>query len=83
LARTKRGRVRMSQAYWVSHDYTRLSVKKYVEEFCGWTALKQLSNYVQEERDKGFLCALFESGGRAQEVLALERERACAIQFPD
>jgi hypothetical protein len=73
----------MSQAYWVSHDYTRLSVKKYVEEFCGWTALKQLSNYVQEERDKGFLCALFESGGRAQEVLALERERACAIQFPD
>ena len=63
-----------SQPYWVSHPYNRLSVKKYVEEFVGWTALKQLVNYAESGRDRGFLSALFESGGRVREVLALEAE---------
>jgi len=64
----------MRVGYWLNHDYYRLSVKDYVEEFCGWTALKQLIvDYATQGRDQAFLTTLFLTGGRVSEVLALQK----------
>lgn len=60
--------------YWLTHVYHRLSVKGFVEEFAGWTPLKELVEYASPGRDRGFLCAMFCSGGRASEVLSLAAE---------
>jgi hypothetical protein len=59
--------------YWASHDYHRLNVKDYVEEFCGWKAIQQLTDYVYGERDKAFVVFLYMTGGRVTEVLNLHR----------
>ena len=60
--------------YWASHDYYRLNVKDFVEEFCGWTPLKQLCDYAVPGRDQAFLTTLFLTGGRVSEVLALQKQ---------
>ena len=61
--------------YWAKHDYHRLCVKDFVEEFCGWTALKQLiMGYAAQGRDQAFLTTLFLTGGRVSEVLALQKQ---------
>jgi len=48
-----------------------MNVKDLVEEFCGWTALKELMAIIFDERLRAFLSALFLTGGRVSEVLSL------------
>jgi len=61
--------------YWSTHDYYRLCVKDFVEEFCGWTPLKQLIvEHATQGRDQAFLTTLFLTGGRVSEVLALQKQ---------
>jgi integrase len=57
--------------YWSLNDYHRLSVKDFVEQFCGWKALLELVNCAKSSRDRAFLAALFLTGGRVKEVLSL------------
>lgn len=59
--------------YWADHEYKRLSVKEYVEGFCGWEALTELVSHIYDLRDKAFVSALFLTGGRVSEVLALRK----------
>jgi len=61
-------------SYWLENKYYRLSVKNFVEEFAGWTALKELMGYAPAGRDRAFLCACFSTGGRVSEVLSLKAE---------
>jgi len=60
--------------YWSFNDYHRLNVKDFVEEFCGWKALMELSSYAYPGRDQAFVNTLFLTGGRVSETLALKRE---------
>lgn len=66
--------------YWLQHKYYRLSVKDFVEEFCGWTALKELVNFAAPDRDRAFFCALFSTGGRVSEVLSLKAENFSIVE---
>ena len=54
--------------------YARLSVRDYIEEFCGWNNLKAIIDYAGTEREQAFFSALFETGGRVSEVLALTKQ---------
>jgi len=60
--------------YWSFNKYYRLNVKDFIEEFCGWQPLKDLVGYASPDRDQGFIVALFLTGGRVSEVLALTRQ---------
>ena len=71
----------MRTGYWASHKYHRVSVED-VEEFVGWPYLLKLikhcgkTRYVNRwhnERDKGLVATLFETGGRLKEVLMLRK----------
>jgi hypothetical protein len=64
----------MRGGYWSLNEYHRLNVKDYVEEFCGWKALTDLSSCATPGRDQAFLATLFLTGGRVSETLALKRE---------
>jgi hypothetical protein len=66
--------------YWLHHKYYRLSVKDFVEEFCGWTALKELVNLAAPDRDRAFFSALFSTGGRVSEVLSLKAENFSIVE---
>jgi len=59
--------------YWATHQYFRLNVKDYSEEFCGWKPLLELVDLAGEPREKAFLSALFLTGGRVSEVLSLRK----------
>jgi hypothetical protein len=59
--------------YWSTHKLHKMNVKDLVEEFCGWTALKELMATIFDERLRAFLAALFLTGGRVSEVLSLTR----------
>jgi len=61
----------MSIGYWSHNKYYRMNVEELVTEFCGWKPLTDLISYAQEGRDQAFLTALFQTGGRVSEVLAL------------
>lgn len=67
-------------SYWKTHEYHRLSVKDYVEEFAGWTPIKELVCYAGSERDRAFISALFCTGGRASEVLSLSTDSFSLIK---
>jgi hypothetical protein len=58
-------------SYWKLHKYHRLSVEDFVEEFCGWPALKELIDYIHDEVKKAFFITMFLTGGRVTEVLSL------------
>jgi hypothetical protein len=60
--------------YWSSHPFFRLSVKEFVDEFCGWSAIVELVKYASSELERAFLSALFLTGGRIMEVLNLRKE---------
>ena len=60
--------------YWGSHEYVRLSVSETVEEFCGWTPIRELISLAKPGRDQAFLAALFLTGSRTCEVLSLRKE---------
>jgi hypothetical protein len=60
--------------YWKTHEYNRLNVKEYVEEFCGWKALTRLESFADPGRNQAFISALFLTGGRVSEALALKKE---------
>jgi len=60
--------------FWHTHKYRRLNVKDYIDEFCGWSALKELISYAGDLRNSAFFASLFETGGRVGEVLPLVKE---------
>jgi len=71
----------MKLGYWASHKYRRVSVDD-VEGFVGWPYLMKLIkrcdktryvNRLHNERDKGLVATLFETGGRLREVLMLRK----------
>lgn len=62
--------------YWADHElhpYFRLSVENWVEEFCGWSALKELIDYIPDETQKAFFVTMFLTGGRVSEVLQFRK----------
>jgi len=63
-----------SVGYWNNHTYVRLNVKDYVEDFCGWNPLKELIAYAGSDRNQAFITALFLTGGRVSETLALAKD---------
>lgn len=71
--------VLVTPGYWKNHEYHRLNVKEYIEEFCGWSALKDLINSIYDQDKKAFFATLFETGGRALEVLTLRSENFTLI----
>ena len=63
--------------YWSIHQYHRLSVEEWVEEWVGWPAMLDLVRLAREEfgsREEAFLTTLFLTGGRVSEALPLKRE---------
>lgn len=60
--------------YWSVHEYHRLNVKDYVDDFVGWSALLELLELPNRKRDKSFLAFLFATGGRVSEVLKSRRQ---------
>jgi integrase len=59
--------------YWASHEYYRLNVKDYSEEWVSYTPLLELIELAKGPREKAFLSALFLTGGRVSEVLSLRK----------
>ena len=60
------------RGWWATHDYERRAVVRDIEEFPGWGALTQLVEACETPLERGFIAALFETGGRVSEVLQLE-----------
>jgi len=54
--------------------YYRLNVYDYVMEFCGWAPLDELTKYTKTPTQTRYLTTLIKTGGRAGEVLSLNRE---------
>jgi len=72
----------MTEGYWATHEYSRGSILRDVNQFCGWELLQKIiqecnnTNYYRmgdslRKRDKALIATLFETGGRISEVLAL------------
>ena len=59
------------------------SVKEDVKAFCGWIFLVKLIEAADESLLKGLIAALFETGGRISEVLALRREHIDLALHPE
>lgn len=57
--------------YWKDHEYKRRSTMT-IRYFCGWKKMERLINKGKNELIRGLLATLFETGGRANEVLSLE-----------
>ncbi len=55
-------------------QYHRLNVYDYVQCFCGWEPIEELIKYAGTPRKELYINALIKTGGRAGEVLELERE---------
>lgn len=60
--------------YWASHDYKRRSTMS-IRYFCGWEKLLNLLNKCETLIIRGLIATLFETGGRASEVLSLTKEQ--------
>jgi len=59
--------------YWATHPYIRLNVRDYSEEWVGYEPLLELIELASQPREQAFLSALFLTGGRVSEVLALKK----------
>jgi hypothetical protein len=57
-----------------NHPYFRLSVQEYIDEFCGWKALTELINLIPSGIQRSFFVTMFQTGGRALEVLLLKKD---------
>lgn len=55
-------------------NYHRLNVYDYVNEFCGWEPIEELLKYCSNSIRENYLICLIKTGGRAKEVLFLEKE---------
>ena len=60
--------------YWSDHKYTRRTIKHSFLKFCGWNVLEDTLNKI-DPINAPLVCALFETGGRAEEVLTLRPEQ--------
>jgi len=72
--------------YWADHEhhpYYRLNVEDYIDEFCGWTALKELIGYIHSEVKKAFFITMFLTGGRVTEVLSLRKHNFEVLENED
>ena len=65
--------------YWATHPYHRLNVKDYVDEFCGWQPMKELIELIPVGVQKSFFTSMFQTGGRALEVLLLKKNNFTVI----
>jgi Phage integrase family. len=71
-------------AYWATHQLYRMSVRDFIEEFCGWDAIKELVTHKwNTSRERALIVALFLTGGRATEVLNLTKEMFKIKQLED
>jgi len=59
--------------YWATHQYVRLNVKDYSEEWIGYKPLLEVLALTKKPREQAFLSALFLTGGRVSEVLSLRK----------
>ena len=59
--------------YWSAHQYKRHSVQE-IEEFMGWSKLKEICEAALTVRDRALPAALFETGTRISECLQLKPE---------
>jgi len=64
------GRRPGSIGWWATHDYHRRSMEV-VDDFCGWDTLLRLVHRADDKMKKALIATLFETGGRANEVLSL------------
>lgn len=60
--------------YWASHDFEKRSSFS-VKYFCGWNILLSLINKCSTWIERGLIGALFETGGRASEILSLTTDQ--------
>jgi len=67
----KSGGYKTGFSHWKTHTYKRRSIKHDFLTFCGWDRLEELIAKIDEPLTKVFVCCLFETGGRASEVLTL------------
>jgi len=61
------------KGYWATHPYVRLNVRDFSEEWVGYKPLLELVALASKHREQAFLSALFLTGGRVSEVLALRK----------
>ncbi len=55
-------------------QYVRLNVYDYINEFCGWEPISELTKYAETPTKELYLLSLIKTGGRAGEVLELQKE---------
>ena len=61
-------------SYWNSHEYHRRSIKKDFLSFCGWDVLLELVEDL-DPLPRALVAFLFETGGRASEILTLKHNQ--------
>jgi integrase len=64
----------LRKGWWKDHDYSRRSVKRDFLSFCGWDTIERIITNNDPEIS-ALVSALFETGGRANEVLNLRPEQ--------
>ena len=75
---------RSVHSYWDTHQIYRMSVRDFIEEFCGWEAIQELvAQKWNTPRERALIVALFLTGGRATEVLSLTKEMFKVKQLED
>jgi hypothetical protein len=62
------------------NPYYRLNVYDYVDSFCGWEPMEELIKYGGSPRNELYLINLIKTGGRAGEVLGLDKENFSVIK---
>jgi len=65
------GRQKGCIGHWSMYKYTRRGIGENVKSFCGWNKLEKLVKSAVNIEVGALLCTLFETGGRAKEVLKL------------
>ncbi len=63
--------IKLGEGWWTHHEYHRRSCLN-INYFCGWKVLSGMVNRCDTMIEKGLIATLFETGGRANEVLSLK-----------
>jgi len=64
----------MKAGYWSYNKYYRLSVKDFVEDFCGWEPLKQLVGVRWKSKESSLHNLVILNRRRVSEVLSRKRQ---------
>jgi len=65
---------KMGAGWWTTHEYKRRSTRS-ISYFCGWKSLLGLLGKCTIEIERALIATLFETGGRASEVLSLRSDQ--------